>query len=168
MGFIRLARSIVVGTCAFTVAIAVIRPSQTLAQPVSIKIGPDQSKASKAETFGWLRQRVPELGSFKTDVYDTVTTHAPGTTWPPLTITFLTTLHQDRFDFKWVAVNGCEVQYEVNGGNTDYYRFKIPLQEIGSDFLCCVSCRGEASTASPDLEPPILRWGRPHTYLFQT
>lgn len=105
--------------------------SKSFAQGSPIKIGSDQSKATKAETFAWLRQRVPELGSFKTDVYDTVTTHAPGTTWPPLTITILTTVHQQRFDFKWIAENGCEVQYDINsGGSTDYYRYNIPLQEL--------------------------------------
>jgi hypothetical protein len=150
----RFAKLIAIGTCAVTVAIAVIRPSRTLAEPVSIKIGPDQSKASKTETFAWLLHRVPELGTFTHDEYDSVTTYKPGTTWPPLNTTVFTTLHQVKFDFKWIAMNGCEVQYKEGihwpakeTWSDDSY--KVPLQEMDPISVVVVNVGGKPFDPQP-------------------
>jgi hypothetical protein len=134
MNFIQNAKSIVVGVITLTIAVAVIRPSRALAQADSVKIGPDQSKASKSETFAWLRQRVPELGTFTYYNYDSVTTYAPGTNWPPLSTTFLTTLSPIKDEFRWIAIDGCEVQFEritgFKSGRSIRDYAKVPLQTL--------------------------------------
>jgi hypothetical protein len=130
----RFAKSIVACTYVLTIAAALIRPSQSVGQTNSIQIGPDQSKASMAETLSWLKQRVPELGSFNEDLYDTATSYAkstPGTLGPLLGTTWLTSVHQKGFDFKWIAVNGCEVQYELRKeGGVSVWHFFTSLSAL--------------------------------------
>jgi hypothetical protein len=127
----RFAKSIVACTFVLTIAVSVIRPSQSLGQADSIKIGPDQSKASQAETFGWLRQRVPELATFTYRAGASVPDSngaAPGT--PGYIVTLSTAeFNQERMVFKWNAVTSCELQYE-QGVKRVRESYTIPLKQL--------------------------------------
>jgi hypothetical protein len=126
MNFRRIATPIAFGTCILTIALSVIRTSEILGQDSTIKIGPDQSKASMAETLSWLKQRVPDLGTFTYESYKVTNTYDEGTNWPPKTTSISTTeVVQNTVVFKWNVVDRCEVKYQQRDDEIE-----IPLKDV--------------------------------------
>ncbi len=122
--FGKIAKSIVIGTCVLTIAVLVVRTSEILGQESPIKIGPDQSKASMAETLSWLKQRAPDLGTFTYESYKTTIRFDEDCKCEAMTIS-KTEVVQTEIVLKWNLVD-CEVQYEQQGP----YRIEVPIRDL--------------------------------------
>src|SRR5579862_3528617 len=73
------------------------------------KIGPDQSTASLQETLDWLRDRVPEFGTFTFDAYDAQDYLSNGK--PPVTLR-VGRPSIDSQTFSWVEIDSCRLRYK--------------------------------------------------------
>jgi hypothetical protein len=129
-------RSIVTAAWVLTIAVSLIPTSELFGQSHAFDIGTDQSKASRAETFAWLRERVPTLGTFVYEAHrKNPNVGPPGDPHNVGLPVYLPEIDQQTEVFRWIAVSGCDVQFEQRWFDPATEKgmvrsYKVSLREI--------------------------------------